>query len=219
MSYIHGKTLIKIAVAEDHVLLRETLCNIINTWDNCKVTMQADNGKQFLHLLDADDLPDLVLMDLYMPEMNGYDTIKILHEKFPELRIMVVSMYQSEEAILHLINMGVKGFFNKSGPPNEFKKAVHDMMGNGYYFADHATARLMKQAMASRSITLKKDLSEEELIFLKYITTEKTYQEIADGMKINLRHAEYLRDKMFDRFDVLSRVGLSTLAIKKGLVV
>jgi two-component system, NarL family, invasion response regulator UvrY len=219
MSYIHGKTLIKIAVADDHVLLRETLCNMINTWENCKVIMEADNGKQFMEQLDSNNLPHLVLMDLEMPEMNGYETIKAAKKIYPDIKFMVLSMYQSEEAIIHSIHVGAQGFFNKGSLPTAFKKAVYEMMLTGYYFADHAAARLMKQAMEKGKLPLKKDLTDEELIFLKNVITEKTYQEIADDMGIHLRHAEYIRDKMFDRFDVRSRIGLVTRVIGKGLVV
>ena len=209
MSYIHGKSLIRIAVVDDHVLLRET----------CKVVMQAGNGKEFLDMLDHCNLPDLVLMDLNMPEMNGYDTIKILLEKFPDLRIMVVSMYQSKDVILRLINLGASGFFNKCGHPNEFKKAVHEMMREEYYFSDQSAARLMKQNLSSKKHIIQAELCEEELTFLKLITTDKTYEEIADVMKIKPRHAEYIRDKLFERFDVNSRISLACLVMHKGLVV
>lgn len=219
MSYIHGKTLIKIAVADDHILLRESLCNIIDTWENCKVIMQADNGKQFFEMLDPKNLPDLVLMDLEMPEMNGYDAIMAAKKIYPEIKFMVVSMYQSEEAILHLIHVGTQGFLNKGGHLAAFKNAIYEMMRTGYYFADHAAARLMKQAMEEGNHALKNDLSLEELTFLKLIITEKTYQEIADIMGVSRRHVEYIRDKMFEHFDVQKRIGLSTRVMKKGLVV
>ncbi len=219
MLYIHGKTLIKIAVADDHILLRETLCNVIDTWENCKVMLQADNSKQFMAQLDPKNLPDLALIDLEMPEMNGYETIKAVKKIYPDIKFMVLSMYQSEEAIIHLIHVGAQGFFNKCDLTVRFKNSVYEMMRTGYYFADHAASRLVKQAIENGKLTLKNDLSDEELAFLKNIITEKTYQEIADNMHIPLRHAEYIRDKMFERFDVLNRVGLVTRVIKKGLVV
>lgn len=219
MTYIHGKTLIKIAVADDHIMLRETLCKSIDTWENCKVIMQADNGKHFIAKLDSKNLPDLALIDLEMPEMNGYETIKTVKKIYPDIKFMVLSMYQSEEAIIHLIHVGAQGFFNKGDLTVHFKNSVYEMMRTGYYFADHAAARLMKQAMETGKLTLKNDLSDEELTFLKNIITEKTYQEIADIMGIPLRHAEYLRNKMFEQFDVQNRVGLSTRVMKKGLVV
>jgi len=218
MSYIHGKTIIKIAVADAGILLREALCQVINTWDNCKVIWQADNGKDFLELLDPNNLPDLVLMDLEMPEMNGFDTIKAAKKNYPEIKFMLVSRHQNEEIIIHLIHVGANGYFNKSGHPTELKKAFNEMMRTGYFFADHAAARLMKQSMESDRFALKKDLTDEEFVFLKHIITQKTYPKIARDMGISLRHAEYIRKKMFDHFDVQNRIGLATLVIKKGLI-
>ncbi len=219
MSYIHGKSLIKIAVADDHIMLRETLCNIIDTWENCKVILQADNGKHFMTQLDPKNLPDLVLMDLEMPEMAGYETIMTVKKIYPNIKFMVLTMFQSDEAIIRSINVGAQGFFNKASLTVHFKNSVYEMMRTGYAFADHAASRLVKQAMETGKLTLKNDLSGEELSFLKNVITEKTYQEIADIMIISLRHTEYLRNKMFERFDVQNRIGLATLVIRKGLVV
>lgn len=185
MSYIHGKTLIKIAVAEDHTMLREAMCTMIDTWEDCKVILQADNGKELIEQMEPKNLPDLVLVDLAMPEMNGYDTIITLKKIYPALKFMVVSMYQSEEAILHLIKLGAQGFFNKSGDSNKLRKAVYEMMSTGYYFADHAASRMMKKGMETGNLTLKNDLSTEELTFLKYIITDKPYKEIADDMDVH----------------------------------
>jgi two-component system, NarL family, invasion response regulator UvrY len=219
MTYIHGKTLIKIAVTDDHIMLRETLCNVIDTWENCKVILQADNGKHFMSQLDPTNLPDLVLMDLEMPEMDGYETIKAIKKIYPDIKIMVLSMYQSEEAIIRSINVGAQGFFNKSGLGQHFKNSVYEMMRTGYSFADRFASRLVKQAIETGKLTSKNDLSAEELTFLKNVITEKTYQKIADIMIITQRRTEYLRNKMFEHFDVQNRIGLATLVIKKGLVV
>ena len=219
MSYIHGKTLIKIAVADDHIMLRESLCNVIDTWENCKVILQADNGKQFIELLDSNNLPDLALIDLEMPEMNGYDTILVAKKAYSQIKFMVVSMYQSDEAITRLINAGAGGFFAKGDHLNRFKKAIYEMMSSGCYFNDHSASRLLKQVMQKGNSTLNDNLSTEEMLFLSHIITEETYKEIADGMCISLRHVEYLRNKMFDRFDAQNRIGLAMQMIKKGIVV
>ena len=103
MEYTHGKSLIKIAIADDHTLFRQTLCSLINTWDKCKVIVEAANGRLLIDSIDVKNLPELIIMDLGMPEINGFDTIKILKPLYPGIRFMVVSMYQGEETIRHLI--------------------------------------------------------------------------------------------------------------------
>ena len=219
MSYIQGKSLIRIAVAEDHSMMREALCALIDTWENCKVILQVENGKQLIERIDPKNLPDLVLVDLAMPVINGYDTIETLKKIYSEIKFMAVSMYHSEEAILHLIQIGGNGFFHKSGDSHKFKAAINEIMRSGFYFADQSAARLMRQLMDTGNLTFKNALSDEEFVFLAHIITVETYKEIADKMCIPLRHTEYLRKNMFERFDVQNRIGLATLLIDKGLVV
>lgn len=219
MLYIHGKSIIKIALAEDHALLREAMCYMLNTWETCKVILQAENGKQLIERMDPNNLPDLVLIDLAMPVMNGYDTIKALKKIYPEIKFMAVSMYYSEEAILHLIQVGGNGFFHKSGDSQKFKTAVCEIMRAGFYFADQSAARLMRQVMDTGNLTFKNALSDEEFVFLAHIITKETYKEIADKMGIAVRRCEYLRKNMFEWFDVQNRIGLASCVIDKGLVV
>ena len=94
MSYIHGKTLIKIAVADDHTMLREALSRLINTWDNCKVIVEAESGQKLIDRIDSKNLPDLIVVDLGMPGMNGYETIAALKKLYPSLKFLVISIYQ-----------------------------------------------------------------------------------------------------------------------------
>lgn len=218
MEYTHGKSLIKIAVADDHTMLRESMCQIIDTWENCKVILQADNGKEFMAQLDPKNLPDLALVDLRMPEINGYELIKLLTKKYPEIKMMVLTVFIGEDAIYRAFQAGAHGFMDKSEDGNKLKKGIYEMMRTGHHFSDQSAARMVKQSLTTGQKN-KKNLNEEEIVFLKNIITEKTYKEIADEMGIPIRHAEYLRNNMFERFDVQSRIGLAVQVIEKGLTV
>lgn len=217
MSYIHGKTLIKIAVADDHALLRQTLCSLINTWDNCKVISEASTGKDLIDKIDPKNLPDLIIIDLGMPKLNGFDTIKILKKLHPSLKFMAISIYQGEETIIRLLKAGGTGFLHKSEDASKFRKAIYEMMHSGYYFSDQAACKLVRQLLHNKDFTIKNDLSDEEINFLKKIITEKTYLQIADEMNIPARRIEYLRKTLFEHFDVKSRTGLAVQAVEKGL--
>ena len=217
MSYTHGKSLIEIAVADDHAMLREALCTLINDWENCKVILQAGNGKQLIEQIDPKNLPDLVLIDLCMPEMNVYETIKKLKTSFPQIKFLVISIYNNEETIMLILKSGAQGFIHKAAETRQLKKAIFEMMRSGYYFTDHAASRLVKQAMENEDYKLRNDLCDKELAFLKHIVTEMTYKQIADDMGIPLRQVEYLRNIMFERFGVQSRTGLAVQSIEKGL--
>ncbi len=219
MSYSHGKTLIRIAVTEDHTMFREALCTLINDWKNCKVIIQASNGKQLIEQIDPKNLPDLVLIDLCMPEMNGYETIKILKVSYPLIKFLVISMYQSEEGLLMILKSGAEGFIHKTADSIRLKKAVYEIMRSGYFFTDNAASRFIKQSMQNNDGKLRNDLSNKELAFLKHIITEKTYKQIADDMSISPRQVEYLRNFMFEKFGVQSRTGLAVKSIEKGLII
>jgi two-component system, NarL family, invasion response regulator UvrY len=218
MEYTHGKSLIKIAVADDHAMLRESMCQIIDTWENCKVILQADNGRQFMAQLDPKNLPDLALVDLRMPEINGYELIELLAKKYPEIKKMVLTLFIGEDAISRAFQAGAHGFMDKTEASTKLKKGIYEMMRTGHYFSDQSAARMVKQSLATGKKN-KKNLNEEEILFLKNIITEKTYKQIASDMGIAVRHAEYLRNNMFERFDVQSRIGLAVQVIEKGLTV
>lgn len=217
MQFTYDNSLVKIAMADDHSLIRESLCTIIDTWENCKVVIQAANGRQLLESLQAKNLPDLALIDLAMPVMNGYETIKAIKEKFPEIKLMAISLYYSEEMVWQLIKCGAQGFVNKTDDITRLKKAIAEMMHTGYYFSDHTASKMVKRAVQTGIFHIKNDLSEKEIVFLKFICTEKTYKEIAHEMNLAERQTEYLRSNLFERFGVNTRTGLAVVAIEKGL--
>ena len=217
MEYFHGKSLIKIALADDHTLFRESLCSLINNWENCKVILQAANGKLLIEQIDPNNLPDLVLTDLCMPELNGYETIKAIKLTYPEMKFLVLSKYECEETIMRILKSGAQGFINKKAESKQLKKAIFEMMLTGFSFANQAAARLVKQIMQHKDLQLRNDLSDKELAFLKHIATEMTYNQIAQDMAIPVRQVEYLRKTMFDRFEVQSRTSLAVQSLEKGL--
>jgi two-component system invasion response regulator UvrY len=215
----YNDSLIKIAVADDHHLFREAICSHIDQWEHCKVIIQAANGRQLLEKLQTKNEPDLALIDLEMPEMNGYETLKAIKENYPAIRLLVISQHHSEELVCRIIRLGAQGFINKSDDLNRFKKAIGEMMHSGYYFSDHTAAKMVKKAMQSETLTLDNDLGDAEIRFLKLVCTEKTYKEMAKELKITDRHLEYMRQLLFERFNVTSRTGLAIIAMRKGLAV
>lgn len=219
MPFTNENSLVKIAVADDHNLFRESLCALIDTWENCKVVIQAASGRQLLEKLHTKNLPDLVLLDLEMPEMNGYETIKAVKEKYPEIRLLVISLHYSEELVWRIIKFGAQGFVNKNDDIARLKKAVSEMIHTGYFFSDHTASKMVKKAMQTGTLTIKNDLSETDMLFLKLVCSEKTYKEIAKEMNLADRQIEYIRNNLFDRFEVSTRTGLAVIAMEKGLAV
>lgn len=200
-------------------MFREALCQQLNSWDNYRVILQAGNGKELIEGLDSLQLPAIVLTDLCMPVMNGYETIYEIKRLYPSIKILVISMYGSEETARRVIKSGAHGFVNKMDDMGMIRTAMQEIMENRYFFNHKAASGIMKQALRNSALTFQNDLSEEELKFLKYICTEKTYKAIAAEMGITGRQVEYLRYNLFERFEVQSRTGLAVMVIEKGLVV
>src|SRR6185503_9868657 len=135
MHYVYGSSIIKIAIAEDHEMFRELVSAHIDTFENCKVVIQASNGKELIEKIESKENTDLVLLDVSMRTMNGYDAAAILRQKFPAIKILFCSIYNHELAICRMIGAGGNGFIYKGASISELKKAIYDVMKNGYSFS------------------------------------------------------------------------------------
>jgi len=213
---------INIGMVDDHVLLRNALATLINGFEECVVTVQANNGQEFMDLLAGEqETPDVVLMDLNMPVLGGYETALQLREKYPQVHVLMLTMYDSEITLIRLLQAGVKGFLKKDIEPSELKFAIHSVMQSGYYYSTQTAGRLANlfRNNAKDNQRLKNAmLDEQEIVFLRHACTDLTYKEIAQSMKLTPRTVDALRDHLFLKFDVKSRVGLAMVAIRNGVV-
>jgi len=214
-------TYIKVALADDHVLLRNALASLINSFGDCKVIYEANNGKELVDFLKNGAIPDVAVLDLNMPELDGCETARFIQKNFPEMHILMLTMYDSELSLIRLLQAGVKGFLKKDVHPSELKFAIHSVVKAGYYYSNHTTDKLVN---LFRSGGDKKNplqnamLTEQELQFLKFACSELTYKEVAQKMRLNPRAVDNLRDQLFLKLEVKSRVGLAMVAIKNGIV-
>lgn len=211
---------IRVALADDHVLLRNALSGLIDGFGTCKVIFECNNGKDLMGQIREGNIPDVVLLDLNMPEMNGYDTAALLQKEFPAIHVLMLTMYDSEISMIKLLQAGVKGFLKKDIPPGELKFAIQSVMESGYYYSNSTTGKLVNlfRKNDDSNPLLKILLSEQELEFLQLACSDLTYKEIAQQMGLNPRSVDTLRDQLFVKLDVRSRVGLAMVAIKQGIV-
>ena len=213
--------LIRVALADDHVLLRNALASLIDRFENCKVVVQANNGKELATEISKDILPDVVLLDLNIPEMNGFETATWLRDNYPTIHVLMLTMYDSELTLIRLLQAGVKGFLKKDIHPNELKYAIRSVIENGYYYSHNATGKLLNLFRSNSEVTTtlhKTMLTETDIRFLQLSCSEMTYKEIAQEMNLNPRGVDNLRDNLFTKLEVKSRVGLAMYAIRHGLV-
>ncbi len=212
-----------IAMADDHAMLRQGLANMIESFGDYKVICQAGNGQELIDHLQPATLPDIVLLDISMPVMDGYETAKFIQEKYPSIRILALSMMDNENAIIRMIRNGSRGYVLKDAEPTELKQALYDVMQKGYHYSELVTGKLIfsmsRQGMdAEKSGGVCEPLSEKETEFLKFACTEMTYKEIAGEMNVSPRTVDGYRDHLFEKLGVKTRVGLAMFAIKNQLV-
>ena len=211
----------KLILVDDHVLLRDALVTLIDSFEEIKVIAVAGNGIDMIQAFKNGPLPNLVVLDLNMPKMDGYQTAEWLWKNHPAVKVLILTMYDSEIALIRLLQLGVKGFLKKDIHPSELRSALVSVAENGYYYAHNTTGKLatfFQKNHAGHSSIEKAMLTEIEIEFLKYASTELTYKEIADKLKITPRVIDSYRDALFEKLDVKSRVGLAIYAIKNGVV-
>lgn len=211
----------KVALADDHILLRNALASLIDSFDHCKVIQQAGDGEELIEQIKQGCRPDVVILDLNMPKKDGYETAIWLRDNFPEMHVMMLTMYDSESVLIRLLQVSVKGFLKKDIHPSELKFAIQSVVQSGYYYSHDTSgklANLFRNNGEKSPVLLRKMLTDQELLFLKLASSELTYKEIAQKMGLNPRSVDSLRDHLFDKLDVRSRVGLAMYAMRHGVV-
>lgn len=209
-----------VALADDHALVRNGLASLIDTFDGFKVLFQAGNGQELINMLKPKALPDIVLMDINMPKKDGYDTTKWLHDMYPQIKVLALSMYDNESAVIRMIKNGACGYILKDSEPGELKKALNAIAEKGYYHTEIVINQLIKIVRGDdvKDTPQAQNLNDRELEFLKYACTELTYKEIADKMFLSPRTIDGYRDALFEKLNLKTRVGLVLFAIKNGIV-
>ncbi len=206
--------MIKIALVDDHVVLRKSLGLMIEKSGNSSILFEADNGEAFIEKLSPDNLPDIVLLDITMPVMGGVETAKWIKQHHPELKILVLSMISNDMIIIGMLKYGARGYILKDCEPDELYRAINEIHENGYFYNGQVTPLLALKAETLDN----KVLNKQELSFLRWACTDLTHKEIADEMQVSPRTVDGYRDSLFRKLQVNSRVGIAIYAIKNGFV-
>ena len=211
-----------VALVDDHELLRSGLAAIINTFDGYKVIMEADNGKVFITNLKGNAAPDIVLLDITMPVMDGYETAGWIKTNLPETKVLVLSMLENDGAIIRMLKNGARGYILKDSNSKIFRSAMNNIRDTGYFINDLVSNKLMHYINQDESTEMQllplQHLSDNEIRFLKLICTDKTYKEIAEDMHLSPRTIDTYRDYLFKNLQIRTRTGLAIFAIRNGLV-
>lgn len=209
----------RIAIADDHILIAKALTGIIENFKGFEVLYECENGLQLQeHFKDKNAIPDVVLMDINMPVMDGMEATQWITDHHPQVLVMALSMQDDEKSLLKMIRAGAKGYLLKNTHPAELEQALQKLVKNGSYFPDWASSKIMLGlSNTHKNLTASVEFSEREKEFLKYSITELSYKEIGEKMFCSPRTVESYRDSLFQKLDLKTRVGLAVFALKNGL--
>jgi DNA-binding NarL/FixJ family response regulator len=213
--------MIKIAMIDDHALLRNALAVIINSFKGYSVLLQANNGSHFIELLDPANLPDIVLLDVNMPIMNGFETAVWISDNHPGIKVIALSMISDERAIIKMLHSGAKGYLLKDTELDDLEAALQEVSEKGIYINDllyrnivHTINGKYLANMEEHEQRVAVSLTEREREFLRLLCTDKSYKEIAATMCLSPRTIDGYRDSLFEKLKAVSRVGLVLFAIR-----
>jgi len=206
---------IQIALVDDHRLFRSGIASLINNFKGFNILFEASNGEEMVRKISSKLKPDIVLLDIHMPVMDGAATALWLRENYPEIRIIVLSMLEDPEKVLTMLKFGTKGYLLKDSEPHEFEIALQKVSVGEVYYPEFVTRLLINSFNQNiDQVTLQI----RELEFLKLAASELTYKEIATQMCISIRTVDGYRDQLFEKLGVKSRIGLVLYAIKNKLI-
>lgn len=212
---------INVIITDDHKLFRKGICALLSDFDFINDIQEAENGEELIELLKtSNSAPDIILLDLRMPQMDGIEAQKIIKKLYPDIKIIILTMDDDEQLILHLINEGVNGYLFKNADPEEMEMALKKVNEKGFYFSANISELVMRNLVKgqSKKNNYNADLSERELLVLELICKEYTAAEIGRKLDLSVRTIEGYRRKLLDKTGATNMAGLVVFAIKYDLV-
>ncbi len=207
-----------LVIVDDHLLVADSLKMLIGMFSGYHVLYYAKNGLDLQQKMSVESIkPDIILLDVNMPVMNGYETMAWISNEHPDIKVLALSMDDDEQMVLGMLSRGANGYLLKDIHPDSLKLALNEVVEKGYYHSDKVASTLLssiKPKIENPSIKLK----EHELKFIKLSCSELTYSEIAEQMFLSPKTIDNYRSDLFKRFSVKNRVGLVIFALKNNLI-
>ncbi|WP_428656666.1 response regulator [Runella sp.] len=209
-----------IAIVDDHELMASALSGLVQKYEEYEVLYEVNNGKELLNRIKLKMIPELVLLDISMPEMNGFETALWLKNNYPEIKILALSMNDKEESIIGMLRNGARGYLLKGCKPFELKQALDSIVQKGYYYSEFVTGQLIKSLNPEtfQDPVDALNLNDREIDFIKLACSDLTYVEIADKMCVSPRTVDGYRESVFQKMGVKTRVTMVIEAIRLKIV-
>lgn len=210
---------IKIAIADDHSLFASSLASLLNSVENMEVTIVASDGKELLEEVEKTGLPDVIILDVEMPVLDGFKTASKLISMYPSARIIALSMHKERSFIAKMINNGVSGYLLKNAKPEEVIEAINSVYDGGLPFNKEAVSVMKSTCRKSvEQVPLEESFTKREIEIIKYISYEYTNQEIADKLLISKSTVETHKKNIITKLNVKNAIGIALYAVSRGLV-
>lgn len=206
-----------IVIVDDHVLIAKALEGIIDNFNEFEVIYVCENGKDLIEKFENNGkIPDIILLDISMPIMDGFETAAWLTQNHPGIQVMALSMQGDDNSVIKMIKNGAKGYLLKNTHPKDLETALMKLNSEGFFYPEWASKIIFSNLNKDKEMETAVRISDREREFLKYTVTELSYKEIADRMCCSPRTVESYRDQLCDKLDLKTRVGLAVFAIKNG---
>lgn len=214
---------IKVAIADDHKIFRSGVINSLTPYGNVNVVFEAEDGEHLLQII-GQDVPDVILMDLKMPKMDGIQATIKVKQLYPDVKVIILTMYEDDNFIVHLVENGANAYLLKNSEPEEIYEAICTTFDKGFYFNENVNLALLKKVLHKNkqqfkpAFSEKVQLTEREMEVLQLICNELTTQEISEQIYLSPRTVEGLRQKLLEKMNVKNTVGLVVYAFRNGLI-
>jgi DNA-binding NarL/FixJ family response regulator len=213
---------IYISITDDHTLFRKGIISLLHALNmNIEIVLESNNGNDFINKLPLlPILPQLAIMDMNMPGRNGYDTVTWLNANYPDIKVLIISMVDSEEEMLRMLKVGVKGYLSKDVEPNNLKEAINSILEKGFYYTDFITGKLLHGLQKNETPLqyLPINLTEKEKEMLVLFCTELSHKEIAAQLSISVKTVDHYRENLCKKLNAISRIGLVLYAMKHRII-
>jgi two-component system, NarL family, invasion response regulator UvrY len=212
---MNHNSLIKISMADDHTITRKGVMGIINSFGDFEVIIESTNGKELIDKMEQAEIkPEICILDISMPVLNGYETAAIIKKNWPEIKILALSAIDEEFSVVKMLRSGANGYVVKDCDPLELKRALLGIHNNSYYHSELVTGKLIHDIHHNNKMD---SITTKEMEFLSLCCTDLTYRQIAEKMNLSPRTIDDYRDALFKKLNIRSRTALAIFSLRTGL--
>jgi DNA-binding NarL/FixJ family response regulator len=210
---------INIAIVDDHTLFRQGLASLLTDSDKINVLFDAENGQDMIKKISQNPLPEVILMDITMPLMDGYESTKWIKQHHPQIKILALSMFEEDKPIIAMLKSGAGGYMLKQSKAADLIEAITGIAQQSFYINELVSGKLLRNIQNNQPLkTQQVEVNTNELKFLELCCSDLTYKQIADIMNLSPHTIDNYREALFQKFDTKSRTGLVIAALKQDLI-